>query len=170
MSTMVMYGTMGNGIGANRADTTANGMSTTVTYGETVSGIGANRADTTANGTSTTVTYGETVSGIGAKDITITTATGKTVTTTVTTKTAIKIKESLPDSVPGSVGSATGTSSCAMIRLSQTWAACSRAARSSAMSPRASSDIRRRLGGRSARPSRFRQRALGDLSSKAASP
>jgi hypothetical protein len=77
MSTMVMYGTMGNGIGANRADTTANGMSTTVTYGETVSGI-------------------------GAKDITITTATGKTVTTTVTTKTAIKIKESLPDNVPGS--------------------------------------------------------------------
>ena len=72
-----MYGTMGNGIGANRADTTANGMSTTVTYGETVSGI-------------------------GAKDITITTATGKTVTTTVTTKTAIKIKESLPNSVPGS--------------------------------------------------------------------
>jgi len=104
-----MYGTMGNGIGANRADTTANGMSTTVTYGETVSGIGANRADTTANGTSTTVTYGETVSGIGAKDITITTATGKTVTTTVTTKTAIKIKESLPDSVPGSVGSGCGT-------------------------------------------------------------
>jgi hypothetical protein len=51
---------------------------------------------------STTVTYGETVSGIGAKDITITTATGKTVTTTVTTKTAIKIKESLPDNVPGS--------------------------------------------------------------------
>jgi homoaconitase/3-isopropylmalate dehydratase large subunit len=97
-----MYGTMGNGIGANRADTTANGMSTTVTYGETVSGIGANRADTTANGTSTTVTYGETVSGIGAKDITITTATGKTVTTTVTTKTAIKIKESLPDNVPSS--------------------------------------------------------------------
>ena len=97
-----MYGTMGNGIGANRADTTANGMSTTVTYGETVSGIGANRPDTTANGTSTTVTYGETVSGIGAKDITITTATGKTVTTTVTTKTAIKIKESLPDNVPGS--------------------------------------------------------------------
>ena len=83
-----------------RADTTANGMSTTVTYGETVSGIGANRADTTANGTSITVTYGETVSGIGAKDITITTATGKTVTTTVTTKTAIKIKKSLPDSVP----------------------------------------------------------------------
>ena len=97
-----MYGTMGNGIGANRADTIANGMSTTVTYGETVSGIGANRPDTTANGTSTTVTYGETVSGIGAKDITITTATGKTVTTTVTTKTAIKIKESLPDNVPGS--------------------------------------------------------------------
>jgi hypothetical protein len=101
MSTMAMYGTMGNGIGANRADTTANGTSTTVTYGETVSGIGANRADTTANGTSTTVTYGETVGGIGAKDITITTATGKTVTITVTTKTAIKIKESLPDSVPG---------------------------------------------------------------------
>jgi hypothetical protein len=84
-----MYGMMGNGIGANRADTTANGMSTTVTYGETVSGIEANRADTTANGTSATVTYGETVSGIGAKDITITTVTGKTVTTTVTTKTAI---------------------------------------------------------------------------------
>ena len=41
MSTMVMYGTMGNGIRANRADTTANGMSTAVTYGETVSGIGA---------------------------------------------------------------------------------------------------------------------------------
>jgi hypothetical protein len=102
MSTMVMYGMMGNGIGANRADTTANGMSTTVTYGETVSGIEANRADTTANGTSATVTYGETVSGIGAKDITITTVTGKTVTTTVTTKTAIKIKESLPDSGPGS--------------------------------------------------------------------
>ena len=71
-------------------------------YGTMGNGIGANRADTTANGTSTTVTYGETVSGIGAKDITITTATGKTVTTTVTTKTAIKIKESLPDSVPGS--------------------------------------------------------------------
>jgi hypothetical protein len=84
-------------------------MSTTVTYGETVSGIGANRADTTANGTSTTVTYGETVSGIGAKAITITTATGKTVTTTVTTKTAIEIKKSLPDSVPGSVGSGCGT-------------------------------------------------------------
>ena len=50
MSAIVMYGTMVNGIGANRADTTANGMSTTVTYGETVSGIGANRADTTANG------------------------------------------------------------------------------------------------------------------------
>src|SRR6202051_4454492 len=83
-------------------------MSTMVMYGETVSGIGANRADTTANGTSTTVTYGETVSGIGAKDITITTATGKTVTTTVTTKTAIKIKESLQDSVPGSVGSGCG--------------------------------------------------------------
>jgi hypothetical protein len=41
---------------------------------------------------STTVTYGETVSGIGAKDITITTATGKTVITTTTTKTAIKIR------------------------------------------------------------------------------
>ena len=53
-------------------------------------GIGAKRADTTANGTSTTVTCGETVSGIGAKDITITTATGKTVITTVTTQTAIK--------------------------------------------------------------------------------
>src|SRR5271168_4444660 len=73
-------------------------MSTTVTYGATVSGIGANRADTTANGTSTTVTYGETVSGIGAKDITITTATGRTVTTTVTTKTTIEIKKSLPES------------------------------------------------------------------------
>jgi hypothetical protein len=109
MSTMVMYGTMGNGIGANRAGTTANGMSTTVTYGETGSGIGANRPDTTANGTSTTVTYGETGSGIGAKDITITTATGKTVTTTVTTETAIKIEESLPDSLPGSVGSGCGT-------------------------------------------------------------
>jgi hypothetical protein len=66
-------------------------MSTTATYGETVSGIEANRADTTGNGTSTTVTYGETVSGIGAEDITITTATGKTVITTVTTKTAIKV-------------------------------------------------------------------------------
>ena len=76
--------------GQKWADTTANGMSTTVTYGETVSGIGPKWADTTSNGTSTTVTYGETVSGIGAKDITITTATGKTVTTTVTTKTAIK--------------------------------------------------------------------------------
>ena len=109
MSIMVMYGTMGNGIGANRAGTTANGMSTMVMYGTMGSGIGANRPDTTANGTSTTVTYGETVSGIGAKDIIITTATGKTVTTTVTTETAIKIKESLPDSVPGSVGSGCGT-------------------------------------------------------------
>jgi hypothetical protein len=58
---------------------------------------------------STTITYGETVSGLGSKDIAITTATGKTVTTTVTTKTAIKIKESLPDSVAGSVGSGCGT-------------------------------------------------------------
>ena len=64
MSTMVIYGTMGNGIGANRADTIANGMSTTVTYGETVSGI-------------------------GAKDITITTATGKTVTSSCLQKYAI---------------------------------------------------------------------------------
>jgi hypothetical protein len=71
-------------------------MNTMVTYGTMANGIGANRADTTANGTSTTVTCGETVSGIGAKDITITTATGKTVITTVTTKTAIKIKESFP--------------------------------------------------------------------------
>ena len=94
---------------ANRADTIANGMSTMVTYGETVSGIGANRAATTANGTSTTVMYGTTGNGIGAKGITITTATGKTVTTTVTTKTAIKIEESLPDSVAGSVGSGCGT-------------------------------------------------------------
>ena len=78
-------------------------------YGTMGNGIGANRTGTTANGTSTTVTYGETVSGIGAKDITITTATGKTVTTTVTTKTAIKIKESLPDSVSGAVGSGCGT-------------------------------------------------------------
>src|SRR5271167_2536742 len=84
-------------------------MSTMVMYGMMGNGFGTNRADTTANGTSATVTYGETVSGIGAKDITITTATGETVTTTVTTKTAIKIKESLPDSVPGSVGSGCGT-------------------------------------------------------------
>src|SRR6266436_3222254 len=53
--------------------------------------------------------------------------------------------------------SATGTFSCPMTRLSQTLAACSRAARSSAMRQRTSWPIRRRLGGRSLRHSRFRR-------------
>jgi hypothetical protein len=51
--------------------------------------------------------------------------------------------------------SVTGTFFCFETRFSQTLAACSRAARSSAMRHRASSAIRRRHGGRSARPSKF---------------
>ena len=103
-----MYVSIGNGTGANRADTIANGSHRHHGYvwhdGQWYRGEPGGRDGERAT-TTGTVTYGETVSGIGAKDITITTATGKTVTTTVTTKTAIKINESLPDSVAGSVGS-----------------------------------------------------------------
>src|SRR5215470_3886144 len=52
--------------------------------------------------------------------------------------------------------SATGTFSCSMTRLSQTLAACCRAVRSSEMRHKTSCAIRRRLGGRSVRHSRFR--------------